>query len=173
MNGWWKAKGDDASLPTYKQIVGEDAPEQIDSDDDDSYLEKQDRFEEAYNFRYENAADDADDVDAAAAAAAAARVSKLEKTKRSLAAQSDDDDDDDDDSDSDGGIDAIGGEDAPYRLQRRVQGQYDIGREGRDDHVYVLMCFFPLKAVPTRTRISRFIIRKCKVIMFIVYQVAI
>lgn len=52
LNEWWKEK-DTSKLPTYKEIKGEDEPEQPDDSEDEEYLDKVDEFESKYNFRYE------------------------------------------------------------------------------------------------------------------------
>jgi len=52
LNQWWKAK-DTEGLPSYKEIVGEDEPDQPDMSEDEDYLDAQDNFEAEYNFRFE------------------------------------------------------------------------------------------------------------------------
>jgi len=49
---WWKAK-DTSSLPTYKEIIGEEPPEHGDISDEEKELDKEDEFEAKYNFRFE------------------------------------------------------------------------------------------------------------------------
>ncbi len=52
LNQWWKEK-DTSKLPSYKEIKGEDEPEQLDEDEDEAYLDQVDEFESKYNFRFE------------------------------------------------------------------------------------------------------------------------
>lgn len=52
MGQMWKEK-DLSKLPSYKEIVGEEAPQSVNIDEDEGYLDEQDAFEAKYNFRYE------------------------------------------------------------------------------------------------------------------------
>lgn len=48
LNRGWVDK-DATKIPSYQDVVGEE----VDSDEDEEYLDKVDRFESAYNFRFE------------------------------------------------------------------------------------------------------------------------
>ena len=53
LNGeWWKEK-DLSKLPTYKDIKGEDLPEEVSASEDEAALDDADVYEEAYNFRFQ------------------------------------------------------------------------------------------------------------------------
>ncbi|KAF5829462.1 hypothetical protein DUNSADRAFT_16043 [Dunaliella salina] len=58
LNRGWVDHDEAGYVPTYEEIVGKDQeeghqPDLIDDDEDEKYLEETDRFEAAYNFRFE------------------------------------------------------------------------------------------------------------------------